>query len=215
MKRLSPPPHFKLITLLLLAVLVTPAQAQEYMHRGYDCRSYPGAGFNINWPEAGYDYACRQIYVFYAQQGSWCARDWYRSCMHAGWNNRDLFANSDSEFVIDPTLPEGNGAGQLRNTSNQVSSQNGWVVGYTARDKGKVAPQNLYISSGSIIVYPYVCRGYLKTSPNDPGQRIQSNDEMAKMYFPNPTLQEIQRYVGTGACQSCPAEGNMNGDGCS
>ena len=198
----------------MLAVLVTPAQAQEYMHKGYDCRSYPGAGFNIDSPEAGYDYECRRIYVFYAQEGSWCAKDWYRSCMGKGLRNAS--AGSDNVWVIDPTLPDGTGPGQVLNTANLVSAlADGWIVGYTDVDKGKVAPQNLYISSGSIIVHPYVCGSSMKKFPKDPGQRIQSNDEMAKMYFPNPTLQEIQRYVGTGACQSCPAEGNMNGDGCS
>ncbi|MCY4287631.1 MAG: hypothetical protein OXC63_03470 [Aestuariivita sp.] len=154
----------------------------------------------------GGTYDCYQRFVWHNQgKGSWCARDWYRSCMHAGLINE---VNPDgSTWVKDPNGPEGG--------DNRVESgQNGWVTGYTYRDKGRVAPQKLYVSGGQIIVEPYVCRGYLKTSPDDPGQRIQSNDARAQEYFPAPTLAEIRRYVSSGACVGCPGRGNLMGNGC-
>jgi len=105
---------------------------------------------------------------------------------------------------MDPNLPA---AGM-----NLVSSQSGWVIGYTAKDTGKVSPHHFYASGGEIIVYPYVCGGSLKTSPRDPGQRIQSNDDRARAFFPNPTLSEIRQYIGDGGCSDCSGRGDMDGN---
>ncbi|MCY4303180.1 MAG: hypothetical protein OXC62_00065 [Aestuariivita sp.] len=157
---------------------------------------------------AGGDYDCYQSFVWHNQgKGTWCARDWYRSCMHSGLNSRKLLDGMDDHrLVMDPNQPaSGNNLG---------SEQNGWVTGYTFKDKSKAAPQRFYASGGQIIVHPYVCRGSLKKSPGDPGQRIQSNDSRAEMFFPAPTLAEIRRYIKTGSCGGYAAGGNQDGTGC-
>ena len=146
-------------------------------------------------------YKCYQRFVWFNQgKGSWCARDWYRSCMHSGWhdangNDREEHAWTDED-------------------GNPITESNGWVTGYSAHDDGRVAPRQIYVSGGQIIVHPYVCRNSLKTSPEDPGQRIESNDDRAKMFFPNPTLSEIRTYKTSGSCGGCPAGGNLTGTGC-
>ena len=151
-------------------------------------------------------YKCYQRFVWFNQgKGSWCARDWYRSCMHAGLHS-DIFKDGDDQLVMDPNLP---GSG-----SNLASAQTGWMTGYTLKDKSKAAPQRFYASGGQIIVEPYVCLNSLKTSPEDPGQRIESNDARAEMFFPNPTLSEIRTYKTSGSCGGCPAGGNLAGTGC-
>ena len=184
---------------LLMVGLAEPVEAQN-------CQTF----YNPALPMPVSDhYECYQRFVWYNQgKGSWCARDWYRSCMHAGW----LDAQGGQDFpgdtwVKDPNLP-------ARGDNLIEAGHNGWVTGYTERDKGKVAPQKLYVSGGQIIVHPYVCFRSLKTTPNDPGRRIASNDERAEMFFPNPTLPEIRRYVSSGECSGCTAQGNETGDGC-
>ncbi len=181
---------------LIMVGLAAPVEAQN-------CQTF----YNPALPMPVSDhYECYQRFVWYNQgKGSWCARDWYRSCMHAGLIDKTEF--DDDTWVKDPNLPASG--------DNLIEAgQNGWVTGYTARDKGKVAPQRLYVSGGQIIVHPYVCRRSLKTSPDDPGQRIASNDAKAEEFFPTPTLAEIQRYVSSGACSRCPAQGNQTGTGC-
>ena len=156
------------------------------------------------------DYKCYQRFVWYNQgKGSWCARDWYRSCMHSGWHDVQV-RNMNGIWVKDPNLPNAE-----NDPNNRIEvGQNGWVTGYAPHDDGKVAPREIYVSGGQIIVYPYVCRGSLKTSPEDPGQRIESNNALAKEYFPNPTLSEIRTYKTSGSCGGCPAGGNLTGTGC-
>ena len=152
-------------------------------------------------------YNCYQRFVWYNQgKGSWCARDWYRSCMHSGWHDVQI-RNMNGIWVKDPNLPD--------NGDNLIEAgQNGWVTGYAPHDTGRVAPRNIYVSGGQIIVYPYVCRGSLKTSPDDPGRRIESNDARAMALFPSPTLSEIRQYKTSGSCKGCPAAGNDTGTGC-
>ena len=182
---------------LVMVGLAAPVAAQN-------CQTF----YNPALPGTGDHYKCYQRFVWRQQQGSWCERDWYRSCMHAGWlSAQSLNAIEGSTWVKDPNLDASG--------DNLVEAgQNGWVTGYTERDDGRVAPQKLYVSGGQIIVEPYVCRNSLKTSPDDPGRRIQSNDARAEMFFPSPTLAEIRRYVSSGSCGACPGRGNMAGDGC-
>ncbi|MCY3983272.1 MAG: hypothetical protein OXE85_05075, partial [Roseovarius sp.] len=136
-------------------------------------------------------------------KGSWCARDWYRSCMHAGWHH----ANGSNIEEHDWQYENGN---LIRDDTTTT----GWVTGYSEHDDGRVAPRRIYVSGGQIIVHPYVCRGSLKKTPEDPGRRIESGDARAMEFFPSPTLSEIQTYKTNGSCGACPAEGNMAGDGC-
>ena len=152
-------------------------------------------------------YKCYQRFVWFNQgKGSWCARDWYRSCMHSGLHN-DIFNEGGNVLVMDPNL--------AASGDNLASAQSpGWKTGYTVKDKSKAAPQRFYASGGQIIVVPYVCRGSLKKTPEDPGQRIQSNDAQAEYHFPNPTLSEIRQYKTSGSCGGCPAAGNQQGTGC-
>ena len=159
--------------------------------------------YNPTLPGTGDAYKCYQRFVWHQQQGSWCERDWYLSCMHAGWHEETGGNNSPHDWKDE----DGNSiAGN--------SSNNGWVTGYSEHDDGRVAPRNIYVSAGTIIVYPYVCRNSLKTSPDDPGRRIESNDARAMQLFPNPTLSEIRRYITSGACGDCPGAGNQAGTGC-
>ncbi|MCY4238174.1 MAG: hypothetical protein OXC93_07450, partial [Rhodospirillaceae bacterium] len=156
----------------------------------------------------GDHYKCYQRFVWFNQgKGSWCARDWYRSCMHSGWHDSKARNTLSGSWVKDPNL-DASGDNLIE------ASPEGWVTGYAAHDTGRVAPREIYVSGGRIIVYPYVCRGSLKTSPEDPGQRIESNDDRAKMFFPNPTLSEIRTYKTSGSCGGCPAGGNLAGTGC-
>ena len=152
---------------------------------------------------AGGDYKCYQRFVWYNQgKGSWCAKDWYRSCMHAGWHEANASNNAEHDWEdADGNLIREGGA-------------TGWVIGYSEHDDGRVAPRNIYVSGGTIIVHPYVCRRSLQKMPNGPGQRIESNDSRAMEFFPNPTLSEIRQYKTSGSCGACPAEGNLAGDGC-
>ncbi len=186
-------PAAKLAAAALVAtVIVAPVWAQN-------CQTF----YNPVLPMPVSDhYKCYQRFVWFNQgKGSWCARDWYRSCMHAGWHH----ANGSNTNEHNWTDEDGN---LIRN------GPNGWVTGYSEHDDGRVAPRNIYVSGGQIIVHPYVCRGSLKTSPEDPGQRIESNDDRAKMFFPNPTLSEIRTYKTSGSCGGCPAGGNLAGTGC-
>ena len=151
---------------------------------------------------AGDHYECYQRFVWFNQgKGSWCERDWYRSCMHSGWHDAKITNQQSGEWIDE--------------SGNAIeSSSDGWITGYAKHDDGRVAPQNIYVYGGQIIVHPYVCRGSLKSSPEDPGQRIQSNDDRAKMFFPNPTLSEIRQYITSGSCGGCPGAGNQAGTGC-
>ena len=96
----------------------------------------------------------------------------------------------------------------------------GWVKGYTAKDTGMVSPHWFYVDAnfqGVIIGFPVVCRGSLKTTPDDPGQRITSTDAEARAFFPGLdglTLAEIQTYKTSGSCGGCPGRGNQTGTGC-
>ena len=207
MKRITskyppPPPPPRLAKLATLAValvgigLAAPVAAQN-------CQTF----YNPELPITGISgndrhYKCYLRFVWFNQgKGSWCARDWYRSCMHAGWHE----ANVGNTAAHAWTDADGNAI---------TDGPNGWVTGYSEHDDGRVAPRNIYVSGGQIIVHPYVCRGSLKTSPEDPGQRIESNDDRAKMFFPNPTLSEIRTYKTSGSCGGCPAGGNLTGTGC-
>ncbi len=181
---------------LVAMVVAAPAEAQN-------CQTF----YNPALPITGITgndrhYKCYQRFVWFNQgKGSWCARDWYLSCMHSGWHD----ANGGNTEEHDWEDENGN---LIRN------GPNGWVTGYSEHDDGRVAPRNIYVSNGTIIVHPYVCRNSLKTTPEDPGQRIESNDDRARMFFPNPTLSEIRTYKTSGSCGGCPAEGNMAGTGC-
>ena len=180
------------VTALIALLMAGPVAAQN-------CQTF----YNPALPMPVSDhYECYQRFVWYNQgKGSWCARDWYRSCMHSGWHD------AQSERI-------GNSGWQDENGNPITNSPDGWVTGYSSRDDGRVAPQKIYVSGGQIIVYPYVCRGSLKKSPGDPGQRIQSNDALAQEYFPDPTLAEIRRYISSGACNGCAGQGNLMGNGC-
>ncbi len=202
-----PPPLAKLATLTtaLIALLMT---GQVWAQ---NCQTF----YNPELPITGITgndrhYKCYQRFVWFNQgKGSWCARDWYRSCMHSGWHDVQV-RNMNGIWVKDPSQDAG-----LDGGANRIEvGQNGWVTGYAPHDTGRVAPREIYVSGGQIIVYPYVCRGSLKTTPEDPGQRIQSNDGRAKMFFPNPTLSEIRTYKTSGSCGGCPAGGNLTGTGC-
>ncbi len=179
---------------LIMVGLAAPVEAQN-------CQTF----YNPALPMPVSDhYECYQRFVWYNQgKGTWCARDWYRSCMSEGLND----TIGEGTWVKDPNLPASG--------DNLIEAgQTGWVTGYVEKDKGKVAPRKVYVSGGQIIVKPYVCRGSLKTSPDDPGQRIEATDARAEAFFPNPTLAEIRKYVRSGACGGCPAQGNMDGTGC-
>ena len=192
-------PMMTLAAALVAMVVAAPVHAQN-------CQTFynPALPFPSGLSGNDRDYECYQRFVWYNQgKGSWCARDWYRSCMHSGLHEETGGNNSPHDWKDE----DGNSiAGN--------SSNNGWVTGYSDHDDGRVAPRNIYVSNGTIIVYPYVCRNSLKTSPNDPGQRIESNDDRAKMFFPNPTLSEIRTYKTSGSCGGCPAGGNLTGTGC-
>ena len=188
--------YLKAVT-TLAAALVASMMASPVMAQ--NCQTYYRPWEPMTGP--GGHYGCYQRFVWYNQgKGSWCARDWYRSCMHSGLHNETGGNNSPHAWTDE--------------AGNPITESEGWVTGYSAHDDGRVAPRNIYVSGGQIIVHPYVCRGSLKTSPEDPGQRIESNDSRAMELFPNPTLAEIQQYKTSGACSACPAAGNDTGTGC-
>jgi len=94
MKHLLTPPKLAAAALVVLAALTmtSPAQAQEHMYQGFNCRSYPGIPTtpsamreNMEKENPGNSYECYQISIWYSQEGSWCAKHWYQSCMHSGW----------------------------------------------------------------------------------------------------------------------------------
>ena len=155
------------------------------------------------------DYECYQRFVWYNQgKGSWCAKDWYRSCLHSGLRNSDGTRwSGDNTPVFNPNEPDSG--------NNLLTSiGNGWIFGYTHKDKGKVSQHWFYVDNGVIIGFPYVCGGSLKTTPDDPGQQITSTDLTARTFFENLTLAEIQTYKTSGSCGGCPAAGNNDGTGC-
>ena len=104
-------------------VMAAPVEAQN-------CQTF----YNPAFPGAEGDkaYDCYRSYVWHQQQGSWCARDWYRECLHKGYRSRSLWAEQGAIPVFNPNEP-------ASGNNLLTSLGTGWIFGYRSGDTGMVS----------------------------------------------------------------------------